>query len=49
MLFMGKHWSEERIIGLAYAFEQRTMLRAQVKPIIQPTVELADVVGRKVA
>tara|TARA_R110002003_G_scaffold3_30_gene199 strand:- start:4657 stop:5949 length:1293 start_codon:yes stop_codon:yes gene_type:complete len=43
--FAGKHWSEETLIGIAYAFEQRTMVREKVKPYVQPTIELADVVG----
>lgn len=42
--FMGPHFSEELLIGLAYAFEQRTLVRNTIKPYIQPTVELADVV-----
>ncbi|KIW12411.1 hypothetical protein PV08_09688 [Exophiala spinifera] len=42
--FMGPHFSEEMLIGLAYAFEQRTMVRNTIIPYIQPTTELADVV-----
>ncbi|KAJ9627579.1 hypothetical protein H2204_009618 [Knufia peltigerae] len=42
--FMGPRFSEELLIGLAYAFEQRTMVRNTITPYIQPTTELADVV-----
>jgi amidase len=42
--FMGPHFSEELLIGLAYAFEQRTLVRNTITPYVQPTVELVDVV-----
>lgn len=45
--FLGEWFSEERLIGLAYAFEQRTMARREVVPYIQPTTELEDVVGKR--
>ncbi|KAL1598172.1 hypothetical protein SLS59_007182 [Nothophoma quercina] len=45
--FAGKHWSEESLIGFAYAYEQRSNVRTKVKPYIQPSIELADVVGNK--
>ncbi|KAL1641870.1 hypothetical protein SLS61_009934 [Didymella pomorum] len=45
--FAGKHWSEESLIGFAYAYEQRSNVRQKVKPYIQPTIELADVVAKK--
>ena len=38
--FMGRAWSEEKLIGLAYAFEQRTMVRSKVVPYIVPKTEL---------
>lgn len=38
--FAGRKWSEEGLIGLAYAFEQRTMVREKVKPYIMPKTEL---------
>jgi amidase len=41
---MGANWSEEKLIGLAYAFEQRTMARKKGKPFLLPTTELSDVV-----
>ncbi|KAF2744890.1 amidase signature enzyme [Sporormia fimetaria CBS 119925] len=43
--FAGKLWSEEMLVGLAYAFEQRTKVREKVKPYILPTTELVDVLG----
>ena len=45
--FMGPHFSEELLIGLAYAFEQRTQVRDTITPYIQPTVELVDVVNAR--
>ena len=43
--FLGEKFSEELLIGLAYAFEQRTMVRTQVQPYLVPRTELVDVVG----
>ncbi len=40
--FLGRRWSEELLIGLAYAFEQRTMVRKRMKPLVSPTFELGD-------
>lgn len=37
---------EAKLIGLAYAFEQRTMVRNLVQPYIAPNIELKDVVGK---
>jgi amidase len=45
--FMGPHFSEELLIGLAYAFEQRTMVRNTIIPYIQPTIELVDLVNER--
>lgn len=47
LAFAGKHWSEESLIGFAYAYEQRTNVRTKVKPYIQPSIELVDVIGIK--
>lgn len=41
--FLGAKWSEEQLIGMAYAFEQRTLKRDQFRRIIEPKTELADV------
>ena len=38
--FVGRQWSEETLISLAYAFEQRTMVRKMKRPYIIPTSEL---------
>lgn len=43
--FLGARFSEARLIGLAYAFEQRTLVRNKVQPYIVPNIELADIVG----
>ncbi|KAL1870543.1 hypothetical protein VTK73DRAFT_2582 [Phialemonium thermophilum] len=44
--FLAERFSEEKLIGLAYAFEQRTLVRRQVVPYLQPRTELVDVVKR---
>ncbi|KAK3952545.1 amidase signature domain-containing protein [Pseudoneurospora amorphoporcata] len=38
-------FGEERLIGLAYAFEQRTKVREQVRPYLVPKTEVGDVIG----
>lgn len=45
--FLGEHFSEEKLIKLAYAFEQRTMVRNTIKPYIEPKTELVDIVNKK--
>ena len=42
---MGAKWSEAKLIGLSYAFEQKTKVRNQVQPYIVPNVELDQIVG----
>ena len=42
LAFTGRQWSEETLISLAYAFEQRTMVRKKMKPYLSPTFELGD-------
>ncbi|KAK4218887.1 putative glutamyl-tRNA amidotransferase subunit A [Rhypophila decipiens] len=42
--FLAERFSEEKLIGLAYAFEQRTLVREKVRPYIAPKTELGDVV-----
>ncbi|KAK3355986.1 amidase signature domain-containing protein [Neurospora tetraspora] len=44
LAFMGERFSEEKLIGLAYAFEQRTKVRGQVRPYLVPRTEVGDVV-----
>ncbi len=43
--FAGDYFSEEKLIGMAYALEQLTQVRTTVKPHIQPKTELKDVVA----
>jgi amidase len=43
--FAGRKWSEELLVGLGYAFEQRTMVRERVVPYLVPKTELVDVLG----
>ena len=40
--FLGAKWSEEKLIGYAYAFEQRTKIREKIRPVIFPKTELGD-------
>ncbi|KAL2010788.1 hypothetical protein VTN00DRAFT_3506 [Thermoascus crustaceus] len=42
--FLGAKWSEELLIGMAYAFEQMTLVREKLDRYIAPRTELADVV-----
>ncbi|GKT92218.1 glutamyl-tRNA amidotransferase subunit A [Colletotrichum tofieldiae] len=46
--FAGAPFSEETLISIAYAFEQKTQARTRIRPYIQPKTELGDVVGRRV-
>lgn len=45
--FLGDRFDEYNLIGLAYAFEQRTLVRNTIKPYIEPTTELVDVVNKR--
>ncbi|KAL4929559.1 amidase signature domain-containing protein [Aspergillus undulatus] len=45
--FLGAKFSDAKLIGLAYAFEQHTMVRDTVRPYIMPRTDLAGMVGRK--
>ena len=38
--FLGKKWSEETLIEIAYAFEQKSLVRRKLKRYIEPTKEL---------
>jgi len=44
--FLGAKFSDAKLIGMAYAFEQRTKARDKVQPYIVPKTELEDVVGK---
>lgn len=43
--FLGAKWSEAALLGMAYAYEQRTRVRQRVRPHVQPATGLEDVVG----
>ncbi|KAJ9644015.1 hypothetical protein H2201_006654 [Coniosporium apollinis] len=43
--FLGRKFSEASLIGYAYAYEQRTKARNDVRPYILPTTELSNIVG----
>ncbi|TGO27203.1 hypothetical protein BPAE_0046g00280 [Botrytis paeoniae] len=43
--FLGARFTDAKLIGLAYAFEQRTMKRRTVHPYIKPRTDLRDMVG----
>ncbi|KAL8730034.1 MAG: hypothetical protein Q9166_004358 [cf. Caloplaca sp. 2 TL-2023] len=45
--FIGPAWSEASLIGYAYAYEQRTMVRNEVQPYLMPKVDLADVIAKR--
>ena len=47
--FVGRRWSEETLISLAYAFEQRTLVRQKMKPYIRPSFQLGDQVPQAAA
>lgn len=49
LAFMAEKWSEEKLIGMAYAFEQRTHVRKKVLPLAQnvPLTELADIINMR--
>ena len=40
--FIGRRWSEETLISLAFAFEQRTQVRRMRRPLVSPTFELGQ-------
>jgi hypothetical protein len=42
--FLGEKFADAKILGLAYALEQRMCVRSKVKPWIAPSTELCDVV-----
>ncbi|KAF2118336.1 amidase [Lophiotrema nucula] len=44
--FLGSRFIDAKIIGLSYAFEQRTQIRKTVQPYIPPRTELRSVVRK---
>ncbi|RCI08710.1 hypothetical protein L249_4815 [Ophiocordyceps polyrhachis-furcata BCC 54312] len=47
LTFAGLRFTEEALIGMACAFEERTKVRNQIKPMIVPTTEISDVLKNK--
>ncbi|KAI0506424.1 glutamyl-tRNA amidotransferase subunit A [Xylaria bambusicola] len=47
LLFTAEHYSETKLIRLAYAFEQLWSLNHLPKPYIQPKTELKNVIARR--
>lgn len=47
LCFIGCAYSEEKLIGLAYAFEQLTQVAVQRAPIVLPTIELINIVSKR--
>lgn len=45
--FLAESFAEEKLIGMAYAFEQRTMFRQKVHPYLRPKTEIGDIVGAR--
>ncbi|KAI0018089.1 amidase [Xylariomycetidae sp. FL0641] len=43
LAFLGDHFAEEKLIGMAYAFEQRTLVRESIDPYTKPVTEIGDV------
>ncbi|KAL4940030.1 hypothetical protein BDV06DRAFT_27027 [Aspergillus oleicola] len=41
--FLGPKWSEESLISVAYAFEQRTLARQRLRRVVEPITELEDI------
>ncbi|KAL1608053.1 hypothetical protein SLS60_002992 [Paraconiothyrium brasiliense] len=42
LCFIGRAYSEQKLIGLAYAFEQLTRISTQKKPVVLPKTELLN-------
>ncbi|TWU71145.1 hypothetical protein ED733_001396 [Metarhizium rileyi] len=47
LAFAGEPFGEEKLIEIAYAFEQKTKARGTVQPLVKPKTELRDMVGRQ--
>lgn len=46
MMLYGAAFSEEKLIKIAYAFEQLTNVRQQYLPVTLPSTDLIDVVSQ---
>lgn len=42
---MGARFTEEKLIGLAFSYEQKTKVRDKVAPMVIPKTEIGDIVG----
>lgn len=49
LTFIGEKWSEEKLLGWAYAFEQKTQWRKKVQPLasLKPKTQLWNVIFRR--
>ena len=45
--FLGDKFTEAKLLGMAYAFEQKTQVRDKVQPYLVPKSELGHVIGRR--
>jgi amidase len=45
LAFLGHMFTEAKLIGFAYAYEQKTKTRDKVQPYIVPNFELGDFAG----
>lgn len=43
-MIMGRPFDEQKLIGIAYAFEQVSMIRDKMQPKTLPKTELGDVI-----
>ncbi|OHW97732.1 amidase [Colletotrichum incanum] len=43
--FLGGKFQEAKLVGLAYAYEQRTLTRSKVQPYVRPNIEIGDFAG----
>ena len=45
-MIYGAAFSEQKLISIAYALEQLTNVRQQRSPVIHPSTDLKDILGR---
>lgn len=41
--FLGEQWSEEKLIGWAFSYEQKTLWRNKIDPVVKPKTQLWEV------
>lgn len=44
--FLGRHWTEADLIGLAFAYEQKTQVRGRLKSLVRPRAEMRGFTDR---